>query len=77
MSTGTAPVRSRSQSQVGGPQPQTRLRWWGLLLPVVAFALLLALLSAGDTHAAAAEQQAAWQPVVDLLRRIGHALAAG
>jgi hypothetical protein len=33
---------------------QTRLPWWAVALPVVAFAVLLALLSGGAAHASTA-----------------------
>jgi hypothetical protein len=43
---------------------QTRLPWWAIVLPAVAFAALLALLSAGPADASAAA------PGADLLARL-------
>lgn len=48
---------------------QTRLPWWAVVLPAVGFAALLALLSAGSTHASAAA------PGTDALGRLAASLA--
>jgi hypothetical protein len=47
---------------------QTRLPWWALVLPAVAFAALLALLSAGSADASAAA------PATDTLGRVAASL---
>lgn len=78
MSTGAVPSRPSSHPSAGGEtRPQTRLRWWGLVLPVLAFAVLLMLMPAGGAHATEVAQQAPWQPVVGLMERLGHLLFAG
>jgi hypothetical protein len=37
---------------------QTRLPWWAVALPVLAFAVLLAVLSGGSAHASGAQSGA-------------------
>jgi hypothetical protein len=37
---------------------QTRLPWWAVALPVLAFAVLLAVLSGGSAHASTAQSGA-------------------
>lgn len=49
---------------------QTRLPWWAIALPVVAFATLLALLGGGPAHASTAASGG------DLFARIVSSLAA-
>ncbi|MEU2153421.1 hypothetical protein ABZ532_00100 [Streptomyces sp. NPDC019396] len=52
------PALSRTRTHapaVGGPD--VRLPWWALVLPVIAFAVLLVLMTAsGEAHAAGGEQ---------------------
>ncbi|WNI19906.1 hypothetical protein [Actinacidiphila sp. ITFR-21] len=55
----TAPDTPRDTVRV-----QTRLPWWAVALPAVAFAALLALLSAGPADASAAA------PTADTLARL-------
>jgi hypothetical protein len=49
---------------------QTRLPWWAIALPVLAFGTLLALLSGGPAHASAAASGG------DLIGRLVAALGA-
>ncbi|MFJ7160122.1 hypothetical protein ACIQUQ_34920 [Streptomyces sp. NPDC101118] len=53
-----------------GRGADTRLRWWTLLLPAIAFAALLLLLSgSGDAHAATTGEGSALAQLVDGLLR--------
>ncbi|NSC20927.1 hypothetical protein FM076_06765 [Streptomyces albus subsp. chlorinus] len=76
----TAPARPTTQkSPASGTRPapaavQTRLPWWGALLPALGFALLLVLLI-GQGHAEAA-QRAADAPAVSFFRHLWDALGA-
>jgi hypothetical protein len=63
--------QSRPTAASGRPASgsvQTRLPWWAVVLPALAFAALLALLSGGTADASAAE------PATDLLARLTAAL---
>ncbi|MFF5706784.1 hypothetical protein ACFY7H_30505 [Streptomyces sp. NPDC012794] len=52
--------------------PGTRLHWWTLALPALAFGLLLLLLAgSGQAHAAAGEGSALVQVTHQLLRAVG------
>ncbi|MDX6355664.1 MAG: hypothetical protein QOF98_2567 [Streptomyces sp.] len=54
---------------------QTRLPWWALVLPAVAFAALLAMLTAGSAHASAAAPAGdAFSRVITSLRDVVHHL---
>jgi hypothetical protein len=55
---------------------QTRLPWWGVVLPALAFAALLVLLSAGSADASAAAPAGDWfvrlvAALPDLVRHLG------
>jgi hypothetical protein len=70
------PQQSRPATRPAGGAPaarrtgdvQTRLPWWAVALPSLAFAALLALLSAGGADASTAA------PAGDVLSRIAAAL---
>ncbi|WP_405981335.1 hypothetical protein [Streptomyces sp. NBC_00158] len=52
--------------------PDTRLHWWTLALPALAFGLLLLLLAgSGQAHAAGTEGSALVQVTHQLLRAVG------
>ncbi|WP_338320635.1 hypothetical protein, partial [Streptomyces lonarensis] len=61
-----------------GPSPrstaQTRVPWWALLLPAVAFAVLLLLPTATAGAAADGPGRDQSQPVAELLERVHRAL---
>ncbi|WP_031032537.1 hypothetical protein [Streptomyces albus] len=69
----TAPVRPTPEHDPAGgagrgTAVQTRLPWWGVLLPAVGFVLLLVLLlDGGPAHAA---QHATGSPLTSLLMRL-------
>ncbi|MBM9505703.1 hypothetical protein [Actinacidiphila acididurans] len=44
----------------GGPGAQTRLPWWALALPALAFAVLLALFTGGGADASTAASSGDW-----------------
>ncbi|MGH3314143.1 MAG: hypothetical protein ACRDP3_26760 [Streptomyces sp.] len=71
------PHRSAGLTAALRPAPpaarQTRLPWWALLLPALAFAVLLALLL-GSGRADAADQQAAQQSFAQVLDRVAQVL---
>nr|WP_075018015.1 hypothetical protein [Actinacidiphila rubida] len=69
MYTRQQPADSRTGRQAG---VQTRLPWWGVALPVVAFAALLALLAGGPASADAS----AAAPGADTLRSIAATLGS-
>ncbi|MGP3978810.1 hypothetical protein ACTWQF_33330 [Streptomyces sp. 8N114] len=66
--------RSRNRPAPGAAQPrrseaaQTQLPWWGVLLPIVGFALLLVLLMGGGQADAA--QRAADSPLLSFLTHL-------
>jgi hypothetical protein len=62
--TAPAPGLGSSSGSGKAARVQTRLPWWAVALPAVAFAALLALLSAGPADASAAV------PSADLLARL-------
>ncbi|MFC4030530.1 hypothetical protein ACFO3J_03480 [Streptomyces polygonati] len=70
----------RGRPAAPGPAPdkaagvQTRLPWWAVALPAVAFAALLALLSAGPANASAGASAAA-VPTASVLARFAADLA--
>jgi hypothetical protein len=78
-SPGVAALRSHAPppapSGAGGAltSGQTRLPWWAAVLPVLAFAVLLALLLGGG-EASAAEQQSGSHVVAEILERVAQAL---
>ena len=57
----TVPVHTAA-----GRGGSTRLPWWALLLPAVAFVLLLALIAGGDGASAAEGGRAAGQSVQEV-----------
>jgi hypothetical protein len=69
------PSAPTSHSGAGGAPAsgQTRLPWWAAVLPVLAFAVLLALLLGGG-EASAAEQQSGSRVVAEILERVAQAL---
>ncbi|MGI5351506.1 hypothetical protein ACQEU8_25505 [Streptomyces sp. CA-250714] len=66
--------RSRNRPAQGAARPrqsdvaQTRLPWWGVLLPILGFALLLVLLMGGGQADAA--QRAADSPLLSFLTHL-------
>lgn len=68
-SAGPTAARPRASPLTG----QTRLPWWAVVLPALAFAMLLGLLLGGG-QAHAAEQQAARQSLSRVLERVEQAL---
>lgn len=65
------PVRSRSPYG----EARNRLPWWGAVLPVLAFSLLLALLLGGSEAGAAQRTESpGGELLVAVLERVGHAL---
>ncbi|GAB3648578.1 hypothetical protein [Streptomyces sparsus] len=67
----TARAYTRSPSTRASSQTSTRLRWWTLALPVLAFLVLLALLTGGG-EAQASETAAV--PAEELLHQLRQAL---
>ncbi|MET9321476.1 hypothetical protein ABZX75_14995 [Streptomyces sp. NPDC003038] len=49
----------------------TRLHWWALALPALAFGLLLLLAGSGEAHPATGETSALAQVIERLLRAVG------
>jgi hypothetical protein len=78
-SPGVAAVRKHAPppapSGAGGAPTagHARLPWWAAVLPVLAFAMLLALLLGGG-EASAAEQHAGGDVVAEVLKRVAQAL---
>jgi hypothetical protein len=61
--------------RAGGAGAQTRLPWWAVALPALAFAVLLALLTSGSADASAATSSGDWLGrVVTALPEIIHRL---
>ncbi|MFJ6936350.1 hypothetical protein [Streptomyces sp. NPDC101132] len=66
----TRGAAATTRARTPGTGADTRLRWWTLLLPAVAFAALLLLLSgSGDAHAATTGEGSALAHLVDGLLR--------
>ncbi|MGW6576294.1 hypothetical protein ACWGAN_29550 [Streptomyces sp. NPDC054945] len=64
---GPSGPRARATAVVG-----TRLHWWALALPALAFGLLLLLLAgSGEAHAATGEASGLVQVAEQLLRAVG------
>ncbi|MGW3324707.1 hypothetical protein [Streptomyces virginiae] len=64
---GPSGPRGRATTTVG-----TRLHWWALALPALAFGLLLLLLAgSGEAHAATGEASGLVQVAEQLLRAVG------
>ncbi|MFB6825536.1 hypothetical protein ACFCXA_28590 [Streptomyces virginiae] len=64
---GPSRPRARATTAVG-----TRLHWWALALPALAFGLLLMLLAgSGEAHAATGEASGLVQVAEQLLRAVG------
>ncbi|MFE5864107.1 hypothetical protein ACFQ77_26695 [Streptomyces virginiae] len=64
---GPSRSRARATTAVG-----TRLHWWVLALPALAFGLLLLLLAgSGEAHAATGEASGLVQVAEQLLRAVG------
>ncbi|QNP73512.1 hypothetical protein IAG44_31370 [Streptomyces roseirectus] len=64
------PARSHTRphpATTGGPE--TRLRWWAVALPILAFLTLLSLvMNPADAHAAASDP--AWTQLVERVRQL-------
>ncbi|MFJ4779689.1 hypothetical protein [Streptomyces sp. NPDC088762] len=76
MSATTHPRSLPSRHDAGAAAPagvaDTRLRWWALALPALAFGLLLLLLAGpGEAHAATGEASGLLQVTQQFLRAIG------
>lgn len=75
------PSRTRAAPRSGpasGARSQARLPWWGVALPVCAFAVLLGLMTSGGAGSTASGgEPAGWRPVVRVLERVEAALPAG
>ncbi|GGR90716.1 hypothetical protein ACFCXH_20835 [Streptomyces nojiriensis] len=64
------PGPSRPRARATGAS--TRLHWWALALPALAFGLLLLLLAgSGEAHAATGEVSGLVQVAEQLLRAVG------
>ncbi|GLW13277.1 hypothetical protein Stsp01_00200 [Streptomyces sp. NBRC 13847] len=63
------PAAFHRSSAARPPRPRPRLPWWALALPVVSFAVLLALV-AGSSRAGAAEVPQGLGPLLEILARI-------
>ncbi|MGK5628082.1 hypothetical protein [Streptomyces sp. URMC 123] len=55
-----------------GPGARTRLPWWAVLLPAVAFAVLLVVVDGSGT----ARAESAGRPPAGIVQVLGHFLAA-
>ncbi|MER7733471.1 hypothetical protein [Streptomyces erythrochromogenes] len=72
----SAPTHTRSLPSVRRTRTataaSTRLHWWALALPALAFGLLLLLLAgSGEAHAATGEVSGLVQVAEQLLRAVG------
>lgn len=56
----TARTAPPARTAAAGTGVQTRLPWWAVALPVLAFATLLTLLTAGTADASAAASHGDW-----------------
>ncbi len=66
---GTTGPRARARATTGAG---TRLHWWALALPALAFGLLLLLLAgSGEAHAATGEVSGLVQVAEQVLRAVG------
>ena len=63
-------MAARAQRMGTDTGTETRLRWWALALPSVAFALLLLLVVHGTDAEAAAQRQ----PIAELIAHVGRGL---